>query len=55
MTKPSNELESPMKSDKKSYAPPQLIQYGTLREITLSAGNSGNSDGGQGSNKKTLP
>jgi hypothetical protein len=56
MTKPSKESEIRVSSAaKKFYTPPQLFKYGTLREITLTAGNSGSSDNGSGSLKKTSP
>jgi hypothetical protein len=39
---------------KKPYARPQVLVYGTIREITQALANmSSNSDGGVGSNKKT--
>lgn len=28
------------------YNPPKLVKYGTLQDLTLSAGNAGNSDNG---------
>ena len=34
-------------AEKKPYRPPILTPLGSLREITLSAGNSGASDGGK--------
>ena len=33
---------------KKPYAPPVLVEWGTLRDITQSVGWSGRSDGGKG-------
>ncbi|TAJ86538.1 lasso RiPP family leader peptide-containing protein [Reyranella sp.] len=33
---------------KKPYAPPVLVQWGTLRDITQSVGWNGRSDGGKG-------
>ena len=33
---------------KKPYAPPALLTWGTLRDITQTTGSSGNSDGGKG-------
>lgn len=33
---------------KKPYAPPVLLEWGTLRDITQSVGSSGRSDGGKG-------
>lgn len=33
---------------KKPYAPPALVTWGTLRDITQSQGNQGNNDGGKG-------
>lgn len=37
---------------KKAYAPPKLVQYGDIRELTRNVGMAGmNSDGGMGNNK----
>ena len=37
---------------KKPYTAPQLVRWGTMRDITLSTGNSGNHDGAKrGSNR----
>jgi hypothetical protein len=33
---------------KKAYAPPALVRWGTLRDITQSTGDAGNTDGGKG-------
>ena len=33
---------------KKPYAPPALVTWGTLRDITMAVGSSGNTDGGKG-------
>lgn len=33
---------------KRPYAPPVLIEWGSLRDITQAVGNSGNNDGGKG-------
>jgi hypothetical protein len=38
---------------KKPYEAPALIRWGTLREITQSAGNRGASDGGSKNQKRT--
>jgi hypothetical protein len=35
------------------YSRPQLVIYGDIQEITQSAGNMGNMDGGSGSMAKT--
>lgn len=40
---------------KKLYRTPQVFEYGTLREITLTVGNHGKSDGGSGQTSKTMP
>jgi len=46
------EGESPAEG-KMAYTSPELISYGTLREITLSLGNKGAKDGGTGKNNNT--
>lgn len=38
---------------KKPYAPPALLTWGTLRDITQSSGDRGANDGGRGKNKQT--
>jgi hypothetical protein len=38
---------------KKPYKAPELIQWGTLRDITRTVGKSGNSDGGSGNTQKS--
>jgi hypothetical protein len=38
-----------------AYAAPQLIEYGTLREVTLTVGNMGNTDGGTAPTNRTQP
>jgi hypothetical protein len=39
---------------KKSYSSPQIFVYGTLRELTLAVGRTGDGDGGsRGSRKKS--
>lgn len=38
---------------KKAYAAPELVRWGTLRDLTLAVGNRGGSDGGGGSLKRT--
>jgi hypothetical protein len=40
-------------STKRSYEPPKLSSYGTLRDITLTVAGSGRKDGGSGSHKWT--
>lgn len=37
---------------KKPYAPPVLVEWGTLRDITQSVGWSGRSDGGKGKQQR---
>jgi hypothetical protein len=37
---------------KKPYAPPILVEWGTLRDITQSVGWSGRSDGGKGKQQR---
>lgn len=36
---------APQSPGKKRYEPPVLVQWGTLKDVTLSSGSSGNSDG----------
>jgi hypothetical protein len=38
---------------KKPYTAPALVEWGTLRDLTQSAGTSGSADGGKGTRKKT--
>jgi hypothetical protein len=38
--------ETAKPGSKKPYSKPALIVYGTVREVTLKAGNMGNKDGG---------
>jgi hypothetical protein len=38
---------------KRPYAPPVLVQWGTLRDITQSVGNTGANDGGRGGRRRT--
>ena len=43
-------------SARKLYVAPTIVEYGTMRDVTLSRGTKGNTDGapgGQGSNNKT--
>ena len=37
---------------KRSYSPPVLVKWGTMRDITQSVGWSGRSDGGKGKQPK---
>lgn len=50
---PSNDMQSNFK--RKAYASPEVIEYGTLRDVTLTVGRNGASDGpaGRGNNNKT--
>jgi hypothetical protein len=38
--------------EKKAYAAPELVRWGTLRDLTLAVGNRGGSDGGKKSGRK---
>jgi hypothetical protein len=38
--------------EKKAYAAPVLLEWGTLRDLTLAVGNRGRSDGGKKSGQK---
>ena len=42
--KASSEENSPIPTTKQAYRRPELLQYGTLREITLAVNFSGNPD-----------
>jgi len=45
--------DSPSPLPRKTYNSPQVQVYGQLRHMTTVIGNSGNSDGGTGNNKRT--
>jgi hypothetical protein len=47
--------EDPSESEltKRTYEPPKLCSYGTLRDITLTRGDAGHPDGGTGEKDKT--
>ena len=38
---------------KKPYSPPTLVDWGTLRQVTQTVGNKGNTDGGGGMKART--
>jgi hypothetical protein len=40
-------------AQKKRYEPPRLERYGDIRQITQTAGNMGNADGGHGAHGRT--
>lgn len=41
-------MDKPVKPDpKKTYEPPRLIVYGTIRDLTQKKGTQGNGDGGR--------
>lgn len=43
-------------SNRKPYAAPDVVEYGSLSDITLSLGSTGKNDGGQNPpNKTSLP
>ena len=45
---------SPTARHHRAYQVPTIIEYGTLRDVTLAVGNKGNADGSKaGSNDKT--
>ena len=46
--KPEATVETQEHETKKPYHKPQVIEYGTTREITRNAGSKGNLDGGGG-------
>jgi len=54
--KPTNDAGLPSDSSpaKKPYTAPMLVRWGTLRDLTLSAGNTGGDDNGKkGGQKRT--
>lgn len=52
-TRQHSSPESESSSAKKPYVPPKLNYWGTLQEITQSAGWQGASDGGRGFYRRT--
>ena len=50
--RPTDEKNEGASPSKKPYSAPVLLEWGTLRDITLNVGHSGNSDGAKkGSNR----
>ena len=39
--------------DRKPYRKPEIVTWGTLRDLTQAVGNSGSKDGGHGRNHRT--
>jgi hypothetical protein len=51
---PSDEHDSPARP-RQPYEPPRLVVYGDIATLTLTVGNNGATDFGQGRNKRTQP
>lgn len=51
MVNANSDNSSPTSSDHGAYQVPTIIEYGTLREVTLTVGNKGNLDGPAGGAK----
>ena len=51
---PPNNTDVPAEPSqaKAAYAAPTLVRWGTLRDMTLAVGSSGNNDGGKGKSPK---
>jgi hypothetical protein len=47
MKSPKTKIQAPRPAVKKNYMPPVLRDWGTLRDVTLTAGFSGSADGGK--------